>query len=216
MGGDSHAVEFYSFIKERIEIKQFKTFGGYGLCSFVDPESKRAAGPSHKKHFKNFFTNIEKKSIVLISATDADVRIGLGNRFKDSKFLKENFYKFYKESLEQIIKDCDPYKLILLDFYPLVSKPTRGEQNISDEKRILARDIFLEVMTILNFDCVKVLTVHKDGIIHNQDGTLIDTAIARDPAHFNLGYKLLSGQVIGDYLLGKVQEALADGENTNE
>ena len=100
--GDSHAVEFNGCLKSICRISKFQTLGGYGLSAFSDKDSSRYAPDSYQKGFDRFFSSLEKESIIFISATDADSRIGLGDRFSSKEEVLNNYRENYLKTINRI------------------------------------------------------------------------------------------------------------------
>ncbi len=188
--GDSHATEIHSsgFLKDHNI--HWKTLGGYSITCYKNPKSLRDMPDTFVAGFDNTFASLEKNSIVLISYTDVDARISMGE-----KSSYEEIFPLFRRCIQNIFEIAQPKYLLFLDFYSIATHIV-GEQTCSPQARVKNRNMVIKVIKELKetYPVDILSTADQPSLFDDENGFVKNALYLRDAIHYDLSLILLENE----------------------
>lgn len=191
--GDSHATEIAHAYLDKTPHVQWKTLLGYGLQCIVQKSPNRNPPQAVCDGIIRTLSSLEKDATLLMSYTDADNRIGMGDCGV------ETLLEDYREALNLIFKLTSAKKIVFLDWHG-VSNTTVAEQTCSPIQRLKNRKQQLVVLNQLKNEFpIEIDTIQGDLSFEDESGFCRD-GLMHDSVHFNFSNPLISDHLLPRYL----------------
>jgi hypothetical protein len=191
--GDSHATEIAQAYLEKTPHVQWRTLLGYGLQCIAQKSPHRNPPPAVFDGIVRTLSSLEKGATLLLSYTDADNRIGMGE--KGTETLKED----YRAALKLIFDTTSAQKIYILDWHGVANSMV-PEQTCSPRQRIINRKCQLAVLLGLKSEFpIEIDTIQGDLSFEDQDGYCLD-GLMSDGVHFGFANALIANHLLPRYL----------------
>lgn len=181
--GDSHAANFYTAWGEKLNIRH-KTLTGAGLQNVVR-NNCRNVGADFQEYVQNIFEGLTKKSVIFLSFTDVDSRIGACERDYQQTLCDDQ-----NEAILKIIQWCEPKKLYILDWYGVYKENEAHETKTSFQERVFIRRKIVNNLQKISerLPIVQVYSTVGDERFEDENGVDVGV-LSSDKCHYDLDKK---------------------------
>lgn len=165
-----------------------KTLGGYAFQNLIR-DNDRGVGADHRNSLWNIIDSLEKESLIIMSYTDPDSRIGMS----DNKSYFDSIPEDYEEAISKILGITQCTKLIILDWYVIAPRKV-SEQTCEPERRVKNRDRCIGAIKNLleKFGNLEFHTLSRREKWENESGFCLDESVMMDGVHLNFAHETCS------------------------